>query len=280
MNKKTQAIVLMLLCSSLLLYSEEKIAIRFSPPIGERVEYIVTSLIQSSGSNLLGNDISMNASSNGSITLEVLRVTKNNVYTNLTSDDLLITVQSLSSTRSFNLTTKDGKALRVVFDRTGKVSEVTNLRALKKQNLMNFSLVQIIRNYFPILPNKPVGVGDSWTENSKLAIPFQGMQLQILLSVKYTLDSIMNTQIGQEASISVDYSVSLQGRRAFGGGTAHFKGNGTGTGYLHFLVSRGYFSEYRLDYEISGNVSVKNKDKLIMSIPISFTANALLEAAR
>lgn len=280
MNRKALAVVILLLCSSLLLYSEDKISIRFSPPIGERVEYIVTSMIQSSGSNLLGNDMSMNASSNGSITLEVSRVTKNNVYTNLTSDDLLITVQSLSNTRSFNLTTKDGKALKVVFDRTGKVSEVTNLRALEKQNLMNFSLVQIIRNYFPTLPNKPVGVGNSWSANSKLAIPFQGMQLQVLLNVKYTLDSIMNTQIGQEASISVDYSVSLQGRRSFGGSTAHFNGSGTGTGYLHFLVSKGYFSEYRLDYEISGNVSVKSKDKVIMNIPISFTANALLEAAR
>jgi len=271
---------MMLICSSFLLYSEEKISIRFSPPTGERIEYIVTSMIQSSGSNLLGNDMSMNASSNGTITLEVSRVTKNNVYTNLTSDDLLITVQSLSNTRSFNLTTKDEKALKVVFDRTGKVSEVTNLRALKKQNLMNFSLVQIIRNYFPTLPDKPIGIGDSWSANNKLAIPFQGMQLQVLLNVKYTLDSIMNTQIGQEASISVDYSVSLQGRRSFGGCTAHFNGNGTGTGYLHFLVSKGYFSEYRLDYEVSGNVNVKNKDKLIMNIPISFTANALLEATR
>ncbi|MBN2135110.1 MAG: hypothetical protein JW737_05225 [Acidobacteria bacterium] len=277
MNKKIGFIfiVFFILLSSIL-SAQNKIKLRFSPAPGETLSYKVESLIKSDASNLFGNDMSMNASSSGDINLFVERLTANNIYTKLTSDDLLVTIQSPSNTSSFNLATVEGKAVNIVFNRTGKVDEIKNLNALKKQNLMNFSIIQVIRNYFPTFPDKPVGIGDSWSDNNRMSVPFQGMNVEVLLITTYTLDSIVNSQAGQEASVSVEYIVSLQGTRQFGQGRAELSGKGSGSGYLHFLVSKGYFTEYNISYEIEASVDVKSKDQTVLKIPVQLSATASL----
>ncbi len=275
--RKTSVFVLVILLTIPFFVSAEKIKIRFSPSVGEKLKYQLDSVIKSSGANLLGNDMSMNAASNGTIMLNIQRVTGNNVYTELMSDDLRATVQSPVDTRSIDLVTKEGKGLKIVFDRSGKVSEIGNMTALQRQNLMNFSMVQIIRNYFPVFPDKPVEVGDKWNDNMKMTVPFQGMQVIVLLNTTYTLDSVVNTQNGREASISCDYTVSLGGKRNYAQGEAVFTGNGSGTGFIHYLVGKGYFTEYRLNYEIAANVEIKNKTTTFMSIPIELTAEAMLQ---
>ena len=259
------------------LTGSDKITIRFSPPLGEKLTYNLDSLIKSDSVSLMGNDASLGASASGELIIEIERVTANNVYTSLTSGNLAVTLQSAVSTRNLDLSTGQDKALKIVFNRTGKVDEISNLAALKTQNIMNFSLVQIIRNYFPTLPSKPVEMGESWTENRQMVIPFEGMQLDVLLSIKYTLDSVIDTQAGFEAMISADYSVSLKGSKPFGKGTAVFDGNGKGTGYLHYLVSKGYFGEYRLDYEVDSNIKVKDGSKTLMQVPVHISANAALQ---
>jgi hypothetical protein len=266
--------------SFLLVYvlsGSDKITIRFSPPLGEKLTYNLDSLIKSDSVSLMGNDASLGASASGELTIKIERITSNNVYTSLTSDNLSVTLQSAVSTRNLDLSTDQDKALKIVFNRTGKVDEISNLAALKTQNIMNFSLVQIIRNYFPTLPSKPVEIGESWTENRQMVIPFEGMQLDVLLSIKYTLDSVIDTQAGFEAMISANYSVSLKGSKAFGKGTAVFDGSGKGNGYLHYLVNKGYFSEYRLDYEVDSDIKVKDASSILMQVPVHISANATLQ---
>jgi hypothetical protein len=259
------------------LCGSDKITIRFSPPLGEKLTYNLDSLIKSDSVSLMGNDASLGASASGELVIEIERVTSNNVYTSLTSDNLSVTLQSAVSTRNLDLSTDRDKALKIVFNRTGKVDEINNLAALKTQNIMNFSLVQIIRNYFPTLPVKPVEIGESWTENRQMVIPFEGMQLDVLLSIKYTLDSVIDTQAGFEAMISANYSVSLKGSKPFGKGTAVFDGSGKGNGYLHYLVNKGYFSEYRLNYEVDSDIKVKDASTILMQVPVHISANATLQ---
>jgi len=259
------------------IYPLEKVYIRFSPPAGDKLTYALNTVIQSSGSNVMGKDISMAASAKGDLVLDIIRVTANNVYTDLGSSDLLVTVQSPMSTRSLNLAPREKEKLKVVFNRAGGIDKIGNTAALKRKNLMNFSVIQIIRNYFPTLPTKPVAAGEYWTENKRMVVPFQGIQLEVLLNVKYTLDSIITTQAGKEASISAEYTVSLKGKRSISEGKVFFEGKGTGSGYIHYLVSRGYFTEYRLDYQIESEMVIKNKDHVLMQLPVSVTANASLE---
>jgi hypothetical protein len=272
--------IIFILLISFVIFGSDKITLRYSPPLGDKISYSLESLIRSDSVNLMGSDASLGASAGGDLTLEIERITANNVYTSLTSTDLTVTLQSTASTRTIDLSTDQDKALKVVFNRTGKVDEISNLAALKTQNIMNFSLVQIIRNYFPTLPSKPIAVGESWTENRQMTIPFEGIQLDVLLVSRYTLDSVINAQAGSEASISVDYSVSLKGSKPFGKGSAVFEGKGKGTGYLHYLVNKGYFSEYRLNYEVDSTIKVKDTSKVLMQVPVRVTANASLTLLR
>jgi len=272
--------IMFVLLIAFVISGSDKITLRYSPPLGDKISYSLDSIIRSDSVNLMGSDASLGASAEGDLTLEIERITANNVYTSLTSTDLTVTLQSTASTRKIDLSTDQDKALKVVFNRTGKVDEISNLAALKTQNIMNFSLVQIIRNYFPSLPSKPVAVGESWTENRQMTIPFEGIQLEVLLVSRYTLDSVINSQSGSEASISVDYSVSLKGSKPFGKGNAVFEGKGKGTGYLHYLVNKGYFSEYRLDYEVDSTIKVKDASKVLMQVPVRVTANASLTLIR
>ena len=53
------------------------------------------------------------------------------------------------------------------------------------------------------------------------------------------------------------YSVRLSGSREIENVTGAFEGQGAGTGHLNFLVGKGYFTDYRLNYSIDGGMVVR-----------------------
>jgi hypothetical protein len=44
--------------------------------------------------------------------------------------------------------------------------------ALEKQNVLNFSIMEVLQTYLPSYPDRPVSVGDSWKEHKRTLIPF------------------------------------------------------------------------------------------------------------
>jgi len=259
----------------------EKTRIQFAPAAGTELVYTVNGQAGVEGKNLLGADLSLNGLSMGELRIFVKAVGQDNVLTALTSSGIEVRVQTPDRTVSQNLKTKDGQALDVTFNRSGKVVAIANDSALTEARLLNYSIPQILRDYFPSFPPEPVARGDQWKESRRLSIPFQGLELQVDLVALYTLDDVFPTPQGRVAAISASYLISVSGAKDLGGSTGVFEGTGTGTGFLNLLVDGGYFTEYRIDFKTDAAFVMKQGTQRLMDFPFRFSVVAdvnLLEA--
>ncbi len=253
---------------------QEKTSLVFAPPAGVHLTYSIRGMVNMNGKDLLGGDLSMTAVTDGDLQLAVKTSTHDTVHAGLTSPGINISIQLPDRTLTENLTTQNGKTLDVVFNRTGKVEDIRNPDALDRSKFMNFSIPQIIGDYFPTFPAVPVAPGDRWTGGRRMSLPFQGFELQVDLAVEYTLTQIIPSPEGPKAFISVLYTLSVSGSRKLDDAVGVFEGSGTGTGILEFLVDRGYFTEYRVDVKTDAAFVMKKGTERLLEWPFTFTVFA------
>ena len=252
----------------------EKTVLRFAPAAGSRLGYHVEGLVTVGGKDLLGRDLSLTAVSRGDLDFIVQSAARDSVNARLTSPGIEIRVQAPDRTLTETLKTRDGLALEVIFSPTGKVEEVRNPDALSRAKTLNFSLPQILTDYFPVFPAEAVRPGDRWSESRRLTVPFRDFDLQVDLKADYVLNEIVRLPAGPKALISAVVFVAVSGRRDFGDTVGVFEGSGAGTGLLHFLLERGVFSEYRVDFKTDAAFVMKRGEERLLECPFVFSVVA------
>jgi len=253
---------------------QEKYTFRFAPAEGTGLNYTLSSVVNVDGKNFLGKDLALNADSQGDVRLLARASGRDTVRADLTSPGIDVNIRLPERVLSQKLGTAGGQALEVVFNRTGKVESIRNPEVIGSGNPFNISLPQILRDYFPAFPVQPVERGESWTETRRLTIPFQGLDLQIDLVIDYTLDDVLTADDGRQAFVSAVYRVSVSGSKDLGETQGVFEGQGGGAGSLRFMLDKGWFSEYRLDFKTDAVFVVKKKAERLVEFPFSFSAFA------
>jgi hypothetical protein len=256
------------------LAAQEKIVLQFAPAEGTRLTYNLSSVVNVDGKNFLGIDLALNADSRGEIRFLAKPSTHETVRADLTSPGIDVNIRLTDRVLSQKIGATEGEPLEVVFNRTGKVESIRNPEALGSNNPFNISIPQILRDYFPAFPAQPVGRGETWTENRRLTIPFQGLDLQINLVIDYTLDDVIPTDDGRLALVSAVYRVVVSGAKDLGDTQGVFEGQGSGAGSLQFHIDKGWFSEYRLDFKTEAAFVMKKKAERLAEFPFSFSAYA------
>lgn len=256
------------------LYAQEKVSLTFAPAAGTELVYTVGSVVNVDGKNFLGKDLALNADARGEIRLRALPGARDTVRVDLLSPGIEVNARLPDRVVSQTLGTKDGEALQVVFNRTGKVESIRNPEVLGPESVFNVSLPQILRDYFPAFPVLPVGPGDGWTESRRLNIPFQGLDLEVNLNINYALGDIIPGSDGRKALVSALYTVGISGSRDLGDTVGVFEGGGTGTGFVHINVDRGWFTEYRLDFKADALFVMKKGAERLLEWPFTFSVFA------
>jgi hypothetical protein len=259
----------------------EKAGLEFAPAAGTRLLYSVSGQVAVDGKNFMGKDLTLNGTAMGDIRFDVLTSARDTVRAALTSPGVNVQVVTPDRTLSQILKTQEGKALEVVFNRTGKIAGIRNPEVLSQSSLMNFSIPQILGDYFPTFPVNPVGPGDEWKEERRLTIPFQGIELQVNLAIRYTLNDVFPSPEGRLAVVGVTYTVTVSGAKDLGETMGVFEGSGAGTGFLNLNVDRGYFTDYRVDFKTDAAFVMKQGTKRLFDWPFTFSVLAevnLLEA--
>ncbi|MDH7513693.1 MAG: hypothetical protein QHH14_12175 [Clostridiales bacterium] len=254
--------------------AQEKVSLIFGPAAGTELIYTVGSLVNVDGKSFLGKDLALNADARGEIRLRALPGARDIVRADLVSPGIEVNARLPDRVVSQTLATSDGQPLQVVFNRTGKVESIHNPEVLGPESVFNISLPQNLRDYFPAFPVHPVGPGDGWTESRRLNIPFQGLDLEVNLEISYALGDILPGPDGRKAFVSALYTVGISGSRDLGETAGVFEGGGTGTGYVHFLVDRGWFSEYRLDFKADAVFVMKKGAERLLEWPFTFSVFA------
>jgi len=275
---RKSAVSALILCASLgaagAFAQTGKVALRFGPPPGAGLTYAITGQVTVGGKDLLGKDLTLNADAQGQIHFGVVNSGRDTVRAGLTTPGIDVRVQLPDRTQSQTLRTRQGQALEIVFNGAGKVMDIRNPEVLEQEHVLNFSIPQLLRDYFPAFPVVPVGPGDQWRESRRLTVPYQGMDIQVMVVIDYTLNDIIPSQDGRKALISAAYTATVSGAKKFGESVGTFEGKGAGAGYLNVLIDRGTFSEYRLDFKTDAAFVMKKGTKRLLEWPFTFSVLA------
>jgi hypothetical protein len=141
---------------------------------------------------------------------------------------------------------------------------------------MNFSILEVLRNFMPSYPERPLALGDSWTDHKRMAVPFEGMNLTVEVEIMFRLDAVTPSAQGRLGFVSAAYTVRLSGARSLESASGVFKGQGTGSGSLSLLLDAGYFTEYRLDYSVDGTMAIRQGETDLAAWPFTLAVNASL----
>jgi hypothetical protein len=257
---------------------QQKFPLLFSPSVGDQLTYILNTSVHAEGKDFFGKDLSLSLTASGNISFDVKRVVRDRVFTGMTTPGIHIEAQRPTGLKRHSLKTNQNMAVQASFDARGTLSEIHNLKALSSDKVMNVSLVQILRDFFPVLPGRPVSIGEVWIDNKRINIPFQEIDLEVLIETKYTLQNVIPSVEGDVAVISLDYEVRLSGSKNLGEWTGNFEGKGTGGGLLNFLLQRGCFQEFRADYQTEAALVIKKEREAFMEWPfhLSVFASAVL----
>lgn len=230
--------------------------------------------MNSEGKSFLGKSLSLNATASGEVDFVIRQVSRDNVFAELTTPGIQVSLQALEQREEFTLSASTDNPVLVVFDKTGRIRDVKNVEALEEQNIMNFSVVEVLRNYLPAFPDRLISISDSWKDRKRMIVPFQSIDLVVELEINFLLNDILPSPDGRLAMISADYKVNLSGSRNLEQAVGSFEGKGFGSGNMNFLVDQGYFTEYRLDYRIDGEMVVRKAETNPLQWPFSLSVSA------
>jgi len=252
----------------------EQYTLRFSPRPRQTLVYSLQSRMESEGQNFLGKSLTLSAQADGEIDVFIRQVATDGVFTELSSPGIRIFLQALGRQDEFTLKNPPDSPVQMTFDRAGRIRDIKNVEKLEDQNPMNFSILEVLRNYWPAFPDRRLAVGESWPDHKRLVVPFQGMSLIIELEIAFTLNAVVPAPEGRLALVTAAYTATLSGDREVEGFRGSFEGSGTGTGSLSFQIDGGYFSEYRLDYVVDGAMVMRKAESKVVEWPFRLTANA------
>ena len=252
----------------------EQYKLRFSPRPRQTLIYSLQSRMESEGQGFLGRSLTLSAQADGEIDVFIRQVVTDGVFTELSSPGIRISLQILGRQDEFTLKNPPDSPVQMTFDPAGRIRDIKNVETLEDQNPMNFSILEVLRNYWPAFPDRPLSVGESWPDHKRLVVPFQGMSLIIELEITFTLNAVVPGPEGRLALVTAVYTASLSGDREVEGFRGSFEGRGSGSGYLSFQVESGIFSDYRLDYAIDGAMVMRKAESKIVEWSFRLMANA------
>jgi len=100
-------------------------------------------------------------------------------------------------------------------------------------------------------PEKPLKVGDSFTQRLPMSIPVAGLEpVQVLIETTYVLSSIENyiARFDIEQDIRLDATVKQ----------TNIESSGTGTGISEYDINNQYITKYKTDSDISLKINVED----------------------
>lgn len=248
----------------------------FSPPAGATLVYSLTSRMSSEGRSFLGASLTLGAQAGGEIDLFIRQRSTDSVFVDLSSPGIRVAIQVLDQQNDFTLDTPADDPVKMVLDHACRVRSITNAEKLEERNPMNFSILDMLSNFLPALPDRPVAAGDTWQDRKRLEIPYQGMRLVIEVVATYALRDVSAAAVGELALVDTSYAVRLASSKELDSLAGAFEGQGAGSGNLSFLIDKGYFTDYRLEFSIDGAVVIRNGETKLADWPFTMTQTAEL----
>jgi hypothetical protein len=125
--------------------------------------------------------------------------------------------------------------------------------------------VSEIRQIFPILPDRPVSIGETWSYKHVSDEPTEGGQIKITVDSNYTLLEESEKDGFDCMKISAKYTLNVEGEVSSGGMRFTVKGGGEGSDIIYFAQQKGMFLNSEGDLVIE---AIAENSDLGISVPV------------
>jgi hypothetical protein len=137
---------------------------------------------------------------------------------------------------------------------------------VERQDMITDLFQGLIPAFSPVLPDKPVDVGDTWTGEHEFWRPFASMDMlgrdsQIKLKSTYKVKSIKKKKGNMEVTIEEDREVEYKGWIDVSSASLYYDGMGTGGGEWVIDATRGLVLQHKMHMDINKPVIIKSGHK-------------------
>jgi hypothetical protein len=134
--------------------------------------------------------------------------------------------------------------------------------------------VSEIRQIFPILPDRPVSIGETWSYKHISDEPTEGGQIKITVDSNYSLIEETEKDGVDCLKIGANYIVNMEGRISSGGMSFTVKGEGEGNDTIYFAYKKGMFLNSEGDLVIE---AIAESTGLGISVPVKHEYKTIVD---
>ncbi len=257
-------------------HDDRQARLAFAPAPGKILTYDLSCLVDSSTRSFSGEELRIQAVSRGLIRMAVGAPQDGGTIIRLSSPGLDVSFLAGGASDRYRIRIPDDDPVRMVISRSGRILDVRNAERLERSNRMQFSVLDMLGFCFPALPDADCAAGGSWSEQRKIAFPFQGIKVEVGLRLPFLLRDAGGAGPHRIAYMSAEPEITLEGGGERDEMRMSVRGAGSGRVDLRFAVDEAVFEDYRLQAQIRGTILTRSQGIKLFDWPLSLTVSAFL----
>ena len=229
---------------------------------------------------IMGNEQETKASSRNDYTVTANESKETNLSLTVTIDEFVRDTNSPQGEWSVDSSPIIGKNFTLILSPLGKELEFDGIDELKidmgDQDGGEQSVLNYYRNPFPNLAEKPLKIGESWTEADSFTAPAGNMQVTVNTETKHSLTG-METIDGLEClKVSSTVTGILTGIGEQDGNDLMLDGKLDGSGTWYFAYKKGMLLKADSASDLNGDIDVSGGG-FDLKIPITQKTNSIVK---
>ncbi len=271
-------LVLVFLCIAGSLSAQKSVRLAYNMPAGKTLNYSSASAI-SQLMDIQGQTMEVIVNTAFGFKAKMVEKVGQNLKISITVDSLIMSIdaamQGVTNSRVKDI---EGKSFNMVISPAGKVVDISEAEKIQYsvQDQGNTNLSQSFRNIFPVLPEKSLNPGETWTSNdtiygySSVASNIQELENTYKYEGVEKVNGIECAKItssvkgnagtkAQSMGMDVSYGGPLQGQATF-----------------YFAIKEGFFVKQEVSTRMNGTMEISGPQS--MTFPVTVDTRSTIEA--
>ena len=259
------------------LSAQNNVKLAYNMPAGKTLNYkSVTSISQLM--DIQGQSMEVMVNTSFGFRVKMVEKAAGNLKINVIVDSLTMSIDAMGGLTNSRVREIENKSFNMIISPVGEIvdlSEAENIKFnVESQGTSNLS--QTFRNVFPVLPDKAVKPGDTWSSVDTIRSAASAASTLQVLESSYRYDDVEKVNGIDCAKISSSISGTAETRAQNMGMDIFYSGPVNGQVLMYFALKEGYFMKQDISTTMNGNIEISGAEN--MSFPITVNTATTTEA--
>ena len=259
------------------LSAQSSVRLAYNMPAGKTLSYkSVTSISQLM--DIQGQSMEVMVNTAFGFSAKMVDKVEGNLKVNITVDSLTMSINAMGGLTNSRVREIENKSFNMIIAPTGRVvdlSEAENIKFnVESQGITNLS--QSFNDVFPVLPDKAVSPGDTWSSVDTVRSSASTASTLHVLESRYRYDGVEKVNGIDCAKISSTITGRSQTQAQSMGMDIFYSGPVTGQVVTYFAIKEGYFLKQDVSTTLNGEIEISGAEN--MAFPITVDTKTTTEA--